>query len=101
MSFRNPFVTDYIYQAREELKGDNTRVKEVFEKYCHLVSSVDERGYGYYSGILKSLDGSINDTGILELVNELEKNTAVPFRLTILLESGPVITFDIKPLNMV
>jgi len=97
MSFRNPFVTDYIYQAREELKEGNTKVKEVFEKYGHLVSSVDERGYGYYSGILKSLDGSIDDTGVWQLARELEKNTAIPFRLTILLESGPVITFDIKP----
>ena len=97
MSFRNPFVTDYIYQAREELKESNNKVKEVFEKYCHLVSSVDERGFGYYSGILKSLDGSIDDTGVLELVRDLEEVTKIPFRLTILLESSAVMTFNITP----
>lgn len=98
MSFRCPFVTDFIYQASDEFRDANPKVTEVFKKYARLLSSeIDDRGYGFYSGLMKNLDSSIQDTGVVELVSELEKVTKVPFRLSILLESGPAITFEVKP----
>ncbi len=98
MSFRNTFITDFIYQASEEVVGANDGLKEVFKKYArHLGSEVDERGYGYFAGTFSTLDGSIYDMGLPEIVRELEKATKVPFRLTILVESGPAITYEITP----
>lgn len=99
MSFRNPFVTDFIYQAATPEMVETCKVlRDIFAKYAREVSSeVDERGYGYFAGRLSSLDGSIQDTGCDELASELEKATKVPFRLTVMLESGPVLTYEIKP----
>lgn len=96
MSFRCPYVTDFIYQASEETKGANEEIKKVLEKYGRVTETVDERGYGYFSGILRNLDSSIQDTGIEKMVFELEKVTKVPFRLTILLEAGPSVTFMVS-----
>ena len=71
---------------------------EVFEKYArHLAYKVEERGYGYYAGTFSSLDGSIQDIGLDEIVRELEKATKTPFRLTVLTESGPQLTYHITP----
>ena len=98
MSFRNTFITDFIYQASEETKGSNAGVREIFKKYArHLAWEVDERGYGYYAGTFSTLDGSIHDMGLPEIIGELERVTKIPFRLTILVESGPQITYEITP----
>lgn len=98
MSFRNPFITDFIYQASDETRDANEGLRTAFKKYArHIAHEVDERGYGYFAGTLSSLDGSISDTGIEELARELEKATKVPFRLTVLFESGPAITYEISP----
>lgn len=98
MSFRCPFITDFIYQASEDTRDANKPTEAVFEKYAAaLYSSPDERGYGVYSGFLKNLDSSIQDTGCERLVSELEKVTKVPFRLTVMMESGPVLIYEITP----
>ena len=99
MSFRNTFVTDFIYQASDEVHHANVNVTAVFEKHATLFHQVDKRGYGFYAGIIKTLDGSLksNDMDLDLLVRELEKATRVPFRITILLESGPMVTYEIKP----
>lgn len=98
MSFRNTFITDFIYQASEDTRGSNAGVIAVFEKYArHLSSKVDDRGYGYYAGTFSTLDGSIHDMGLPEIIRELERATLVPFRLTILVESGPQITYEVRP----
>lgn len=98
MSFRNTYITDFIYQASEDTIGNNAPVAEVFQKYSrHIAHKVDERGYGYYAGTFSSLDGSIQDVGLEEIVRELEKVTKFSFRLTVLLENGPQITFEIAP----
>lgn len=98
MSFRNPFVTDFIYQASDETRPNIQPVSEVFERYARqLVHKVDERGYGFYAGTFSSLDGSVQDVGLEEIVRELEKVARFPFRLSVLLESGPVIIYEIEP----
>lgn len=98
MSFRNTFVTDYIYQASEEVKDGNEAIRVVLKKHsAHLVGDVDERGYGYFAGTLKTLDGSIESMELGVLVHELRQATKVPFRLAIMVESGPVIIHDITP----
>lgn len=100
MSFRNPFVTDFIYQSSDEARPNNAAVTEVFEKYArHLAWKVDERGYGYYAGTFSSLDGSIQDIGLEEIVRELQNAAKHSFRMTVLLESGPVITYEITNPN--
>lgn len=102
MSFRNTFVTDYIYQASDEVKAANVDVTSVFEEHVtSLNSKVDGRGYGYYSGILgtSSLNLDDLDSYIRELVTALEKVTKVPFRLTVMQESGAVITWPVEPRN--
>lgn len=101
MSFRNTFITDFIYQASDGLRGANEGVRLIFEKYArHLSHKVDERGYGYYAGTFSTLDGSIHDMWLPEIVRELEEATLVPFRLTILVESGPQITYDLLPTKL-
>lgn len=98
MSFRNAYVTDFIYAASEELMESNKAVEAVFAKYSrHVASKVDDRGYGIYSGIFSSLDGSFEDMGINEITRELEKATKKPFRIAVLMESGPVMIYDIEP----
>lgn len=94
MSFRNPFITDFIYQSGM----DQTAIKEAFKKYAsHMAHEVDERGMGYYAGVIRSLDGSLQDSGAEELVNELCHATKWPFRITFLFEAGPSITFKVEP----
>ena len=98
MSFRNTFITDFIYQGGDDSVESNEKLREIFKKYArHLSREIDERGLGYFSGILSSLDGSIDQAGIIDMVYELEKATKIPFRLTILMESGPDITYNINP----
>ena len=96
MSFRNTFITDFIYQATDDTQGSNPSMKGVFERYArHLSHSVDERGYGYYAGTFTTLDGSLHDMGLPEIIDELRKVTKMPFRLSILVESGPQVTYEI------
>ena len=100
MSFRNPFVTDFIYQATDEVRESNRAVTEVFEKWAAVLSSkVDERGYGYYAGWFKTLSGTLHEAceDFRQIIPELEKATKAEFRLTILLESEAAVTFTIKP----
>lgn len=101
MSFRNTFITDFIYQAGDDTKDANDKVTGVFRQYViRLDRTPDERGYGYYSGRIDTLGGSLAemvDYKIDQFQNELRKATKVPFRLIILLESNAVITCDIQP----
>lgn len=101
MSFRNTFITDFIYQASDETRLANELVKrKLLEHADHLHAEVDERGYGFYAGIMRTHSGTIGelvDSGLERLISELRDVTRVPFRLTILCESGPILTFNIEP----
>ena len=99
MSFRNTFITDFIYQASDETVDANSEVLKIFEDWIGsgLVSKVDERGYGFYAGIFKGLYPTEYQNDLKEIIPKLEKATKVPFRLTILPESEPAITYEIKP----
>lgn len=101
MSFRNTFVTNFIYQASDEVKEANPPVTAIFEKWCGstLDARVDERGYGYYAGWFKTLSGTLEEAqeDFQEIIPALEKATKVAFRLTVLLEGGPIVTYDIEP----
>lgn len=102
MSFRNTFITDFIYQAgAEDILAANKKVLEVFERYTTQVDrKTDSRGFGYYSGRIDTSGGSIGemaDYKIDHFQRELAEATRVPFRLVILLESNAVITCDIQP----
>lgn len=98
MSFRNPFVTDFIYQASEDTRGVNPLIKDLLVEHGATIShEVDERGYGYFSGTFRTLDGSTEEQNFSDLTWKLGKVTKVPFRLTVLYESGPSITYEIRP----
>ncbi len=101
MSFRNTFVTNFIYQASDETRDANPKVIEIFEKWCGstLCSKVDERGYGYYSGWFKTLSGTVEEAqeDFRQIIPALEKATKLAFQLTVVLECGPTITFTIEP----
>jgi hypothetical protein len=100
MSFRNTFITDYIYQASDDTRDANKLVNEVFRNYAsYLDHEVDERGFGYYAGIIKTHSLSLDDLDkdIREIVGALEEVTKVPFRLTVMQESGAVITWPVEP----
>lgn len=101
MSFRHTFVTDFIYSGVEEYKDANAKLAEIFRQWCHrtLDKELDERGFGYFAGVIGSghPDLDLSDMGLGGLVYELEKVTPVPFRLTVMQESGPVITYAVEP----
>jgi len=98
MSFRNPFITDFIYQASDEVIDANPLVTQVFKDHTDtLTHEVDARGYGYYAGIIKTLDGSVESMELHRFILALEKTAKVPFRLTVMVENGPVLTFSIEP----
>lgn len=101
MSFRNTFITDFIYCAASEVfLASNTDVKNVFENHgIRLDQWVRDSGYGYYAGIIKTSDlrCMLSELNIEELIWDLEKVTKVPFRLTVMQESGAVITYQITP----
>lgn len=102
MSFRNTFATDFIYQASDDTRDANTLVSEIFEKWAAVLSAkVDERGYGYYAGWFKTLSGTLHeaDEDLRQVIPQLEKATKVPFKLTVLLENGPILQYDISPLS--
>lgn len=98
MSFRNTFITDYIYQASDEVKDAVEPLNQAFEKNVdYLEHRLDDRGYGYFSGIIKTSDGSMENMDLRTLVSALERATKVPFRIAILMESGAVIIEQIDP----
>lgn len=98
MSFRNPFITDFIYGADERVKSMFPAIEEVFKNNgITLVRKPDKRGMGYYCGLHRTSGGELDEYNLSRLRNELDHATKIPFRLTILQESGPVITFDIQP----
>lgn len=100
MSFRNTFVTDFIYSAADGYVEAAKELNKAFENgNDRLVSKLDKRGYGYFSGINRTHGGSIEELhGYLkDFLREIEQITKVPFRLTYMLESNAVITYDIKP----
>jgi len=99
MSFRNTFVTDFIYQASEETRSENDKIRAIFEKWCGstLDSVVDKRGYGYYAGMFKGLYPKEYQNDLDQVIPKLEKATKIPFRLVILPECGPAIIYEIKP----
>ncbi len=98
MSYRNTFVTNFIYQTGEDSKA----LREIFETWCGstLSSQLDEKGYGYFSGCFKGLyyDEYLND--LKQIVPKLEKATKKPFYLTVLPESGPALVYYIEPLPL-
>jgi len=99
MSFRNTFITDFIYSADDKGLKANPKVEKVFEEHgITLDNKVGANGYGYYSGIIKTseLHCMLSELQIEELIWDLEKVTRVPFRLTILQESGAVITYNVE-----
>ncbi len=94
MSFRNTFITDFLYS------GDDPAyipvVTGVFKAYCSIVEvHIDERGFGYYCGFIKtsSLGCELSELDLEHLVSNLRKATRIPFRLTVMQESGAVITY--------
>jgi hypothetical protein len=98
MSFRNTFVTDFFYS------GDDPAyipaVTDAFNAHCSVVENhVDERGFGYYSGFIKtsSLGCELSELELESLVSDLSKATRIPFRITVMQESGAVITYPIEP----
>lgn len=99
MSFRNTFVTDFIYQASEETRDASIELNKIFEEWCGstLSSKIDERGYGYFAGFFKGLYPDEYKNDLKEIIPKLEKATKVPFRLTILPESELEITIKINP----
>lgn len=100
MSFRNTFVTDFIYAAGEELEEDNKKVEEVFKEYTSLLTNtVGNNGMGFYSGIIGtlSLGRELEELDLANFTNDLAKVTKIPFRITIMQESGAVITYNIEP----
>lgn len=101
MSFRNTFITDFIYSAGDESRVEAAaKLNKLFEEYNDkIVCHIDERGFGYFAGTNRTHGGSISELegyirGFLRLV---ENTTKVPFRLTYMLESNAVITYNIEP----
>lgn len=99
MSFRSTFVTDFIYSAGEAKETAQVLNKLFEENSDNLVSKLDGRGYGYFAGRYRTLSGTFYElTNDIEgFLEELRKATKVPFRITYMLESNAVITYDINP----
>lgn len=100
MSFRNTFVTDFIYSAAEGYVEAAQELNKAFENgNDSLTSKLDERGYGYFAGINRTHGGSVQELMdyTKDFIREIEQITKVPFRLTYMLESNAVITFSIEP----
>lgn len=101
MSFRNTFVTDYIYMAGFKNYKDSTEIlNQLFNHWADdLISSLDERGYGFYSGRIRTHSGSLEE--FQEAANQFltlaPQTTLVPFRLVVCLESNATITYLIEP----
>lgn len=99
MSFRNTFITDYIYSAGDAVEAAQ-KLNEAFKVgNDRLTSSLTKDGYGYFAGINRTSSGTVEQllSYIGEFIIEIERITRVPFRLTYMLESGPTITYDIQP----
>ena len=99
MSYRNTFITDYIYQASDDVRDANADVKKVFEDWIGsgLKSKVDDRGYGFYAGVFRGLYPTEYKDDLVQIIPKLEKATKVPFRLTILPECASEFTIKIIP----
>lgn len=101
MSFRHPFVTDFIYQGGDDVKNANAKITAAFkERGITLFQEVDpQRGLGFYCGMIRtsSLGCELSEMELEPLIAGLEMATKVPFRLTIMQESGAVITYPIEP----
>lgn len=94
MSYRNTFVTSFIYSSPE-----CEEVKKIFERWIggFLVNRVDERGYGFYAGMFKGLYPAEFENDLKQIIPELKKATRVPFILTVIPEDGPVLVYNIRP----
>ena len=103
MSYRNTFVTDFIYQASDEVRDANRELDKIFTEWAGsgLVSKVDDRGYGYYAGMFKGSYDTEYENDLSQIVPRLQRATKVPFRLTDLPESGEATTRDINPLEKI
>lgn len=99
MSFRHPLITDFIYAGSDDFSAQMPAVTEVMKSYCTLSQEPDSRGMGYYAGMMRtsSLSLLLEEMGLEDLIHHLEKVTPVPFRLTVMQESGAVITYSVEP----
>ena len=100
MSFRNTFITDYLYWGIDD-KGISAakKVNNVFEEYTILVHKINKDGMGYCGGIIKTYDlaVSLDELELEGLIIELEKVARTEFRLVVLQESGAMVAYEIKP----
>lgn len=101
MSFRNTFVTDFIYGgSNEEVAARTVALVDVFNAHCSVVDAhINERGLGYVAGFIKTsnLGVPLSEMELESLVWDLDLATPVPFRITVLQESGAAITYNIEP----
>lgn len=101
MSFRNTFVTDYIYSAGDERYVEAAqKLNKAFEDgNDNLAAKISDSGYGYLAGTNRTHGGSVGELEgyISDFLREIEQITLVPFRLTYMLESNAVITYSIEP----
>lgn len=98
MSFRNTFITDFIYMASDEVKDAIEPLTDAFKRNVSVLDhTLDDRGYGYFSGRLDTTGGSIEEMQLPRLLHSLRETTKVPFRIVFLLESGAVIIECIEP----
>jgi hypothetical protein len=97
MSFRNTFVTDFIYQAHDDVVGGVPALTEAFRDWTtSLDTTPDERGYGNYSGRIGTSGGSVEELDLIRFQRALEEVALIPFRLVILVESGATIVLNIE-----
>lgn len=99
MSFRHTFITDFIYAASDESRQKIPAVTAIMKQHCPvLISEPDVRGMGYYAGFIKTSDMSLplDDLGLERMTSELRRVTPVPFRITVLQESGAAITVTVE-----
>lgn len=99
MSFRNTFVTSYIYQASPETIEANKAIKAVFAKNTNLVNKPYKRGYGFYAGYFKTLSGTLEEARqtLDVLATELPKVSKVNFRVLVAIECGQEVMIDVRP----
>jgi hypothetical protein len=80
MSFRNTFVTEFLYKA--DLPEEIRKIENALSQYGS-VTWTGHDGLGYFHGVIKDLDGFQTKSEEKEIVEALEK---VGCRIKIVLE---------------